>query len=66
MGSGQAVFSGISDKAVPFLWDQGSQFVTLLEIKDQKFGLRNGIGDEKTYLVTTLLWKQKNFQVFTL
>ena len=28
-------------------------------IKDQKFAYKNGISDEKTYLVTTLNWPVK-------
>ena len=31
MGSGSAVFLGIRDQAVPYLWDQGRKLVTLLE-----------------------------------
>ena len=31
IGSGSAVFLGIRDQAAPFLWDQGSKFLMLLE-----------------------------------
>ena len=47
-GSRSALFVGIVDQSVPFFKDA---FV----IKDQKFGCKNEISDEKTYLVT-ILW----------
>ena len=42
MRSGQAVFSGIRDQAVPFLWDQGPEFVTLLESRIRNLGSEMG------------------------
>ena len=35
IGSGSAVFLGIRDQAVPFLWDQGPKFVTVFAIEDR-------------------------------
>ena len=68
VGSGiTAIGSGITDHGIgitSFSRDQGSgctMFVGsgtiighVFGIKDQKFAYKNGINDEKTYLVTTL------------
>ena len=40
MGSGSAVFSGIRDKAVPFLWDQEPKFATLLKSRIRHLGAK--------------------------
>ena len=62
-----ALGSGITDHGISsssFFRDQGSGCTLFVGsgtkighafgIKDQKFGCKNGISDEKTYLVTTL------------
>ena len=51
-----SAWDATGDEAVPFLWDQISDQNLLCSfgIKDQKFGSKNEISDEKTYLVTTL------------
>ena len=40
MGSGSAVFRGIRDQAVQFLWDQGPKFDTLLESRIRNLGTK--------------------------
>ena len=47
MGSESAVFSGIRDQAVPYLWDQGRKLATLLESRIRNLRTKNGISDEK-------------------
>ena len=42
MGSGSAVFLGIRDQDVSFLWDQGPKFVTLLETRIANLGTKMG------------------------
>ena len=44
MGSGSAVFLGIRDQAVPYLWDQGRKLVTLLESIKRITNLRTKMG----------------------
>jgi len=54
VGIGISSFLGIRDKAVPFFVGSGTKICHAVGIKDQKFGYKNGISDEKIYLVTTL------------
>ena len=42
MGSASAVFLGVKNQAVPFLWDQGPTFVTLLESGIRNLGTKMG------------------------
>ena len=42
MGLGSAVFLGIMDQAVPFLWDQAPKSVTLLESRIRNLGSKMG------------------------
>ena len=45
----------LKDQTVPFLWDQGSKFVTLFESGIRNLGTEMGSAmKKKTYLVTTL------------
>ena len=55
-GIGISSFLGIRDQAVPYLWDQGRKLVSLLESRIRNLHTKNGISDEKTYLVTTLVY----------
>ena len=45
-GNGISIYS-VRDQAVPFLGDQGSKFVTLLELRIRKLGTKIGISGEK-------------------
>ena len=42
MGSESAVFLGIRDKVVPYLWDQGRKWVTLLESRIRNLHTKMG------------------------
>jgi len=56
MGSGSAVFLGIRDQGsgCTIFVGSGTKIGHAFGIKDHKFAYKNGISDEKTYLVTTL------------
>ena len=53
-GIGISSFLGIRDQAVPHFVGSGKKIGHAFGIKDHKFAYKNGISDEKTYLVTTL------------
>jgi len=40
--TGSAVFLGIRDQAVPYLWDQGQKLVTLLESRIRNLRTKMG------------------------
>jgi len=42
MGSGSAVFLGIRDQVVPYLWDQGIKLVMLLESRIRNLRAKMG------------------------
>ena len=48
MGSGSAVFRGIRDQAVPSVVGSGTKLRHAFGIKDQKFGYKYRISDEKS------------------
>ena len=54
-GFGISSFLGIGDQAVTIFVGSGTKIVHAFGIRDQKFACKNGISDEKTYLVTTLI-----------
>jgi len=54
-GIGVSSFSGIRDQAVTIFVGSGTKIVHAFGIRDQKFACKNGISDEKTHLVATLI-----------
>ena len=63
MGSGSAVFFRGSEIRLYHFVGTETKICHAIGIKDQKFGYKNGISDEKPYLVTTLLWQQASFSI---